>query len=320
MDQTLKLAQLALFVLTCLMPDIRSPQIGLYAQAPTQDRSEVLVIGYIESAFYDLRVKDAQIALEMWGSSLINRETSPLNKVSALIISSFAELDAAVAHEELDVAIMGTLDYLNLTKQDLLEPVLVPRSREDCMQNYLLLVRRDRGIKELGQLRNGRLAFSLGGESDIPKVWVDNLLLKAGLCRLETFFQEIKYVDKAAQAVLPVFFKQADVCLASSRSFDSLKELNPQIGNELEILATSPSLLRGLICFRKSRDPVEKRRTLEVMADIHEDPQGQQILLLFHEERLAPFQSSHLDSAKALVQEYKNRLAKNEFNKKGKSK
>jgi len=304
-------------VLAVLASPLGLLPLGLEISSPAQSRSEVLNIGYIESAFYDLRVKDAQVALEMWGSSLINHETSPLNKVSAIIIPTFEELERAVTNEELDVVIMGTVDYLKLAKSGLLEPVLAPQPRPDCMQNYLLLVRKDRGIGELGQLKNGRLVCVLGGEGDLPKIWLDNSLFKAGRGGAETFFKEIKYVDKAAQAVLPVFFKQADVCLATERSFNSLKELNPQVGSELSILATSPNLLRGLICFRKSRDQAEKKRTYDVMSKIHEDPQGQQILLLFHEERLAPFRPDYLETAQALLEEYERNRAENERAKKG---
>ncbi len=145
-----------------------SSGLGQGTTVSSQIRPDVLKIGYIETAFYDLRVKDAQVALEMWGSSLINREESPLNRVDALIIPSLADLQKAVSKDELDVVILGSVDYLMLKDRSLIEPVMAPSSRNDCLQNYLILVRKDRGINELAQLRDSRLLLALGGEGDSP--------------------------------------------------------------------------------------------------------------------------------------------------------
>ena len=196
-----------------------APLFGIGVSISGQSRSDVLKIGYIETAFYDLRLKDAQVALEMWGSSLINRKESPLSKVDALIIPSFALLQNAVSKDELDVVILGSVDYLMLKDRNLIEPVMAPNSRNDCLQNYLILVRKDRGINELAQLKNSRLLLALGGEGELPRIWLDTLLLKEGLGKSPLFFKETKAVEKASQAVLPVFFGQADACLATARSF-----------------------------------------------------------------------------------------------------
>ena len=281
-----------------------SPWFGQGRPVSIQSRPDVLNIGYIQYTFYDLQMNDARVALEMWASSLINQDESPLKEVDALIFPSVADLQIAISNEKLDIIILGSAEYLRLRNRDLIEPVLAPNSYNSCLQNYILLIRKDSGINELAQLRNGRLLLVLGGEGELPKVWLETLFLKEGLGNATAFFKEIKPVEKASKAVLPVFFRQADVCLATSRSFDSLKELNPQIGNELVALRISPNLLRGLVCFRKSRTEKDKKRTLDSMLRMHEDPPGKQIMLLFREERLVPFQDAYLESAKNLLLEF----------------
>ena len=57
----------------------------------------------------------------------------------------------------------------------------------------------------------------------------------------------MKLVDHASQAVLPVFFRQADACLMPRWSYDTMVELNPQVKDQAIILALSPLLARGAL-------------------------------------------------------------------------
>ena len=47
----------------------------------------------------------------------------------------------------------------------------------------------------------------------------------------------------------------------------------------------------------------------EALRDLHEEPRGQQILMLFKIDRLIPFQETFLGSAQTLFQEYNRRMS-----------
>ena len=121
-------------------------------------------------------------------------------------------------------------------------------------------------------------------------MWLDNCPMKAGLLSHESFFCIITEAPKTANAVLPVFFGQADACLVLERLFDTIAELNPQLRNELVTLANSPPLLMSLTCFTPACSPRMKQRTLVFGERMHHTPKGKQILTLFGLDRAVIFQ------------------------------
>ncbi len=109
-----------------------------------------------------------------------------------------------------------------------------------------------RPCQSLGDLKNGNLFIHDEKPGNgVPQMWLDTFLVKQGLTRSKYFFTNIKEVDKVSQAVLPVFFKQADACLVSRSGFETMVELNPQIGEQLAIQATSPGFILGGVFFRR---------------------------------------------------------------------
>jgi len=80
---------------------------------------------------------------------------------------------------------------------------------------------------------------------------MDVLLWRSGLDAGETFFEEIQEVSKVSQAVLPVFFDQADACIAPMDAFRTMAELNPQLEEELWVIDTSPGFCQAVVCARR---------------------------------------------------------------------
>ena len=55
---------------------------------------------------------------------------------------------------------------------------------------------------------------------------------------------------KPSQAILPVFFKQAEAALVTRATFDTAVELNPQLGAALRTLSRSPQLIPAVAAVR----------------------------------------------------------------------
>ena len=141
-----------------------------------------------------------------------------------------------------------------------------------------------------------------GENSLLISLWLETLLMKEGFPGPETFISNFKMVKKASQALLPVFFKQADACAVSQGAFETMKELNPQVGRELVALAQSPGYPQGVVCMRKGL--AEKYRPfVEEMYTLHNQSQGKQILTLMRIKRLLPFQATYLETTEALLAE-----------------
>lgn len=60
--------------------------------------------------------------------------------------------------------------------------------------------------------------------------WLDGLLAAEGRGPMGSFFGPAAWETKFSQSVLPVFFGNAEACLTSRRGFETMGEMNPQVG------------------------------------------------------------------------------------------
>jgi len=136
---------------------------------------------------------------------------------------------------------------------------------------------------------------------DSAYLWLSTVLTGKSLPERERFFGSVREVRKASQAVLPVFFKQADGCLVNKSSFDTMVELNPQIEKEMMVFLSSDKLLHGMFCFHRHLSADIKTQMTKTALNIHTTPAGKQILTLFQIDTIMPFKPSMLDTTVALL-------------------
>jgi hypothetical protein len=120
----------------------------------------------------------------------------------------------------------------------------------------------------------------------------------------KSFLGSIKTTRKSSQAVLPVFFRQAEGCIVTWNAYDTIVELNPQVGKELVPIASSPLVITSIGVLR---DDYEERFGAFVTGELirlHMDPQGKQILLLFQKGRLVSCRNEYLSSVAAMLKEH----------------
>jgi phosphonate transport system substrate-binding protein len=271
-------------------------------QSAPSSAPEVLRAGYPIHAFTEVDPKDAQAALEMWTKQLTGKEEFPLT-AKVTIFSDEASTIAAIQQKEVDFVILSTPVYLKIKDALPLEPVFVPSSNNLVGDEFFLIVHRDAGISAINQLKNRQIFIHPRSSHDGAHIlWINSMLKKSGLPPYERFFRTIKKVEKPSQAILSVFFKQSDVCLVFRRSYQTMVDLNPQIGQQLMIVAQSPPILRGLLAFRKDYSDRIKKAVVKTLKNLHNDPQGKQILTLLRYDRLVDFKPEHLNSITALFQ------------------
>lgn len=265
---------------------------------------KVLHIGYPAGVLSRGVLQDLRISFQAWGTNIAARSSDRIDQVKAMVFDEYSEFRAALKRDEIDVMVLNSMDYIELEDLKHMEPFSVGFSDEKACQEYVLLVRRDRGIDSVSQLKNGTLIVDEGILGRMPHFWLEVLLWNEGILDKNAFFREIKTVNKTSQAVLPVFFNKTSACVTNMRGFRTISELNPQIEKQLSILNVSPEFLRGLFVFRRNLELEIKRDVSRVLQSLHEDPDGQQILILLKENRLAPFKPEYLVTVKKLYEEY----------------
>ncbi len=268
--------------------------------------SEYLNVGYTKSLLSDVDFKDAQVAMDLWVKELSKSTKNPLYPRS-ILIDDLPSLVHAINAKQVDVLGLSCLDYFKIKDQANLEPGMVVIIGGKPSKEFSLITRRDKSLKNLGDLKNSRLLVhnEKPGEG-VPLMWLDTFLVKQGAPSSKLLFANIKDVDKVSQAVLPVFFKQADACLVARSGFETMVELNPQLGEQLNILATSPGFVLGGVFFRKDFREDGKKLIMDTCMKFSTYSSGRQILTLFKAEAFYPFKPSYFETLLDLIKEHEN--------------
>ena len=284
----------------CLPDQVESVQ--------NRETRELLRVGFHKNIFSEVDLRDAQMALEIWMQQIAADQGSNY-KFESLIFDDLSSLEQAVLDDAVDLVNITGLDYLRLTDNLPLTPEIAPVKGDSALETYILVTHKDSGISQLKHLEGKKLILHSGGRGYISRFWLDYLLLKEELNSMVDFFSTVKEVDKSSQAILPVFFGQADVCLVPKDSFDTLVDLNPQIIRDLRIMHESPGFIFYISCFRKDYSQETRKHFRDTAFELHKNPEGQQILTLFHLEKVMPFKHVDLESLKTIIEEY-NKMVK----------
>jgi phosphonate transport system substrate-binding protein len=269
-----------------------------------QDENKPLVVGYSPLLFYNVNPRDAIGLTKVW-VQLVDRRLKFSAETSVVIFKDIRDAESALAKNEVDIIVLISEEFLDLRETVPLRPVLTADYGKYFYDELLLLVRDDRGITRLSQLRNKSLRIESGQKGSIPMQWLDSLLLARGFSDSRGFFSSVIDHPKASQAILPVFFGQADACIASLNSFETLAELNPQLGQHLRILEKSPGFATGIIAVRKDVKNQRRDAMVEALLEMHTDPKGKQLLTLFRINRLVPFRAEHLAAIGKVLREHR---------------
>lgn len=262
-----------------------------------------LTIGYSATMLLSVDKNDAQAAVRVWAKTLID-DTGISVGSEAFVFHDLPTLAQSIQDRRIDAVVLPALEYVKARETIPLVPAVIGTTRESAYYEYILLVRRSSDVEEIDRLRGKVLLADQGAGGDVSLMWLDTLLGEHGLPEARAFFGTVKDVGKVSQAVLPVFFGQADACLVSHGSFETMTELNPQLNSEMVILARSPKFARGPVCLREDIYQKYGDVLLNTLLTMHTQPSGQQILDLFQSDRLVPWDPSHMESIVALMEEH----------------
>jgi ABC-type phosphate/phosphonate transport system substrate-binding protein len=262
-----------------------------------------LSVGYTAQIFTDVDTEDARGITRVWAERILRRRFRE-GTSEAILLNDTASLERGFLEKRVDLAAVISEEYVRLRNRVPIEPVFVTANERGPYHQIVLLVRRDSGARSLADLRNRRLTLSKDQSRTIHLAWLETLLMKEGFRRAEDFFSTVKEVRKPSQAILPVFFQQADACLTTRQAFDVVKELNPQVDNDLVVVAESQDIAGGVLVFRSDYDPRARGTMTEVLGTLDADPQGSQLLRLFRMSRLIPWKPEYVASVEALLKEH----------------
>lgn len=260
-------------------------------------------VGYSKNTFSEVNERDALAANYLLTKRLVKKTELNL-AFEASIYYNLPDIENDVRSNNLDLVVLMPEEFVEISTHVSLDPILISLNDDQVFDEYVLLVAKAKNIQSLNDLHNRQIVLATGQGGKLPHIWLDVTLRKHQLPTADNFAR-IKSVSAVSKAVLPVFFGQADACLVTKRGYNTMAELNPQIGQNLQILASSPRFAHKLVCINPFVKNGGNMGTLkDELSRLSDDAEGQQILKIFKTDDLAPFEPSYLESVRSLLKEY----------------
>jgi ABC-type phosphate/phosphonate transport system substrate-binding protein len=265
-------------------------------------------IAFTSGMFTDVNENDAKAAVKLWGQT-VAKERGIESDPEPRIFKDVPALAQALRANLVEAVGIMTHEYDALSKDIQMAPIFVTYNCGRMDDEYLLLVHRDSKIESVGDLQGRNVTFYENPRASLAPPWLDTLLVKKGFRPATEFFGRVSQVSKLPKVVLPVFFRQNDACVVTRSGFETMTELNPQVGKQLKIVASSPRLCAAVFCFRANYSPQFKNQLVAGLRDLHSTPAGQQVLTIFHSEKMEEQPASVLKSATDLLAEHRRLCA-----------
>ena len=103
-------------------------------------------------------------------------------------------------------------------------------------------------------------------------------LREHGVTNIDTFFKEHYFTGSHDAAVLAVLNKEADIGCAKNTVFNRMALENPEVKDNLVIIAESAMVPSNGLGLKKDVAPEIKEKLKQVLINMNKDPEGQKIL------------------------------------------
>lgn len=266
-----------------------------------------LRVAFLKTVFAEEDARDAQAAIELWMKNVIGAEGITSELFTYRTLESVAE---GFREKDVDLVHLDTLSYLRMRDGTPLEPILVGVRGDSPCEEYVLAVRREGQVASPASLEGRTLNVLSGPGGAIATLWLDTVLMREGLPPAREACRSVKASTGASQALLPVFFGQADACLLSRRAFQAAAGLNPQLLRSLRVAAESPPYLPMVCCCRARIDGALRDALVDSALSLDRTPAGGTILALVGSDRIAAFEPAQLENVEALAREHAHLLRK----------
>lgn len=270
-------------------------------------------VGFSASGFINVDRNDAEAGFKAILGSVVRKRKYNLD-TRLKVFDQDSAFEAAIKDGTVMLAIIDAWSYLTMDLRAVAKPFFVSTVNGNTGRRYVILTRRESGLKTLADLRGKDIVEFRGANASLGQPWIETLLFENHLGTPESFFGRVDVVGKATYAVLPVFFGKKPACLVDEPGFDIMKELNPQVGQALQVVAISEPFVNAVICLSNSGwvDEQAPKDMILALGELHLEPAGQQILTLFKTGQLVPFQEKHLETVRKLRTTYeRSRTKKN---------
>jgi ABC-type phosphate/phosphonate transport system substrate-binding protein len=263
--------------------------------------------GFSTALMPEVNENDCRAAMKAWAETIVKNGVVKADP-NVVLLDNLADMITAARNRAVDGLVATTTDYFRIQEQVRFNRCIFGVKDGSISDEYLLLVQQNSDLNKVEDLRGRSLNVLRQSQMCLATIWLDTLLLEQGLKPSLDFCGSVTDEAKLTTTVLPVFFHKADACLVTRKGFKTMCELNPQLSQQLRVLASSPKFVAAGFFFRAGYPAVPQNEYLTEFTRVQDSPAGQQILTVFQTERLEEHPAAVLDSAFALLERHRQLL------------
>lgn len=298
-----KLVQIPLIVLLICAVCGFSGSVGAQLDDDSLPAPHLIRMGSIFDAMPGVNTEDARMAMEMLMRNIVARQGNRF-RIRLDFLMEFDAAAAKIKSERYDLVVLPGLDYLQIRANVALTPRMVLSRVDQPTEALVLVTQRDDTLKTLAKKDSRILILDVGRSGENAKLWLDTVLMEAGLAPSNQFFTEIRRSQKASRSILPVFFGQVAACVVQESALSVMNELNPQVGRKVRVLKRSEDLVTLLLCATSWADRQDVETVVEEGINAFDDPKSRQALTMVQMNRFYPYQPEYMAGTVDLYERY----------------
>ena len=285
----------------CLLCLMLVAQPATPAGNDTGGKKKQIIMGGTTLGIRTTAQQDMEIAFNVAVREYLKSSDTDLKIV---IFPSTQELYAAFDKREID-GIFGTpIEYLGRETQYGKDIMALGHRSAGVKQSFVLIARSGDGIGRIDDLKDKRL--TLARYQDIEEVYLNTLLLKAGLAEIPGFFSARIEAKNSNIAIMDVFFNKSDITIVLEREFATAIELNPQLGRKLFILSRSPPLVPAMGSVRKDIDRESIAALKTALKRYGNNDKGNRVLSASQASSIEDISTEDVQGVRDLLREYQS--------------
>lgn len=199
-------------------------------------------------------------------------------RIEVQMLSRYGNLVDNFNQLKLDAAFFGSLTGALAIKKLGIIPLVRPHHSEGLSSYYgMIFVRKQSGIRSAEDMYGKRMVF-VDRATTAGYLLPLDYFVQNGITDYTTWFADYYFAGTHEDAILEVLKGNADVGAAKSTIFYQLVRNNPQILDNLEILATSLHVPENTFCVRSDLSDGLTTLLQEHLLSMHLTPEGRMVL------------------------------------------
>ncbi|MDD2337371.1 MAG: PhnD/SsuA/transferrin family substrate-binding protein [Geobacteraceae bacterium] len=161
-------------------------------------------IGFSSKAFVNVPKEDIRVAVRIHSQKVAKKT---VGSADSRIYNSLAEIEQDLRAKKLDAVALTPEDFLEMSPQTPLEPVMVTATDKSHEVELVLLTRRDSCINSVRGLKNRTIAIParIVQYGNMYSIWLETLLMREGIYDKHAFFSLVKETKNPSLSLMKVF-------------------------------------------------------------------------------------------------------------------